>query len=241
MVASPITTMAVGATTAAFALPDATSSGSATSSEAWGVPVVLGGATTAAGGLTLLLAGLSDPATHADAGRARVAAGGMVVSLGAGMGVAGLSAIAQGSESGGAPAMFITGLTTSAIGIPFVAWGASTWGEDRGDDYASTARVVTGLVLTGAGIVVTAGGVVLAASSDDATGWERNPSPGSSPGPSRGATAAIMSVPVLVLGTAGLGVGIPLLAAGADVVDEGRAVPDIAVGPASIQATWTLR
>lgn len=242
MVASSITTLALGGSAAAFALPAAIAE---TSPEPggteWGVPMVLGGATTVAGGLTLLLAGLADPAAHADAGRARVAAGGMVVSLGAGMGVAGLSAMALGTEDGDAPAMFVTGLATSAIGVPFVAWGASTWGEDRDGAYASTGRVATGLVLAGAGIVVTAGGVLLAASSDDVASWERAPSPGSSPGPSRGSMAAVLSVPVLVLGSAGLGVGIPLIAAGADVVDERHAVPDVSVGPASIQARWTLR
>ena len=194
----------------------------------WSVPLAIGGATTAVGGLSLLLLGAATPTNHADAGRARVAAGGMVLSLGAGIGVAGASAKALGNDEDDASAMLAMGIVTSAVAAPFVVWGASTWDEERGDRYASTGRIVGGSVLTGVGVLGTAGGVVLAATSADSTGLESG-------------FTALFAVPFLAVGAAGLGVGLPLLAGGSQVMDESDALPDVAVGPTSVQATWRLR
>lgn len=203
-----------------------------TADRAWNVPLALGGVTTAAGGLTLLLAAGEGSRAHADAGVAHVAAGGMVLSLGAGFAVTGVSAMALGGDDDDVDvtglAMLFTGVATSALATPFVIWGASTWEEDRGVRYASGRRFITGCVLTSLGIITTSAGVMAAAWSSDASGYQSG-------------AAAILSVPVLVLGTAGLGVGLPLMAAGADVIDEADAMPQLELGPGSVRATWKLR
>lgn len=198
--------------------------------EEWGVPLALGGATTAAGGLTLFLAAGDGSRDYADAGVAHVAAGGMVLSLGAGLTVTGVSAIALGDGEHNVMglAMLFTGVATSAIAAPFVIWGASTWEEDRGVRYASKARFINGCIFTSLGIVTTTAGVMTAAWSADASGGYAS------------SYAGIFSVPVMLLGTAGIGVGLPLMAAGADVIDDDYAIPQLKLGPGSVQATWRL-
>lgn len=193
----------------------------------WSTPLIAGGATTAAGGLALLLASASDPARGADPGRARVAAGAMTLSLGAGLAVSGVTAQLDGHEGSFPGALIATGVVTSAIGAPFLAWGASTWDEEPpGPRYASSGRIVAGSILTGAGVVATAGSVAMMASTADCSG-----------GPCGLYTLA--TLPFLAIGGAGLGVGIPLLASGSRLEDD--AGPTLAIGPGSVDATWRFQ
>lgn len=214
-----ITTMATGGSAGLLGL--------LTGGSSWGIPLGLGGATTLTGGLTLLIAAGEESPAHADAGVARVAAGGMVLSIGAGLAVAG--AFAAGLDEGNRNAKFMVaaGVATSVVATPFIAWGAVTWEDDRGVRYASARRFMSGCVLTSLGVVTTASGVMAASWSSNAA-W-------SSDG------TALFSVPVLLLGAAGIGAGVPLMATGADVIDERYVVPQLALGAGSVQATWRLR
>lgn len=193
----------------------------------WSTPLIAGGATTAAGGLALLLVAASDPARGADPGRARVAAGTMTLSLGAGLAVSGITAQLDGHEGSFPGALIATGLVTGVVGAPFLAWGASTWDEaPPGARYASSGRIVAGSVLTGAGVVATAGSVAMMVETADCSG-----------GPCGLYTAA--TLPFVAIGGAALGVGIPLLVGGSRVEDD--AGPTLAVGPGSVDATWRFQ
>jgi len=197
------------------------------SDTSWSTPLLAGGATAAAGGLTLLLVSLNDPAEHADAGRARVAAGGMTLSLGAGLAVTGLTALGTGQEGVVAPSLLATGIVTSAVAAPILAWGVATWDDDASDaTYSSTGRIVAGSILTGAGVMGTAGGVALVAANVDCGGGLCG-------------FYSLFALPFFGVGGVGLGLGIPLLAGGADV-EESNWAPAIAAGPTSIEATWRL-
>jgi hypothetical protein len=193
-----------------------------------GAMLLAGGGTMVAGGGALLLAGLLDPSDHASAGRARVAAGGMGLSLGAGTAVIGSIALADDPDSTSAGVLLGAGLVTSTISVPVLAWGLGTLDEGApGDVYDSHGGIVAGSILTTAGIGFGTIGTAMVASAADCSG------------DFCGFGVIFGSVP-LGLGVACLATGIPLYASGADV-EPGLTRPDVHVGAGDVQVSWRFQ
>lgn len=198
-------------------------------SSGWSGPLLAGGATTLAGSLVMLGGSLASPPTHADAGRARLGAGGMVFSLGAGLLATGLGGKATDVKREPANVLVAAGTGSMVVAAPWMIWGAATWGDDAAPPgwaptrFASPSSMVAGTVLLSAGVLTTTGAFVAFT----------NPSECGGPCPEQLGGGAL-----LALGIAGFAVGLPLYASGADV--ERRVWPRLTFGATAVQATWEL-
>lgn len=189
-----------------------------------GVALAAGGATTALGGAALLALHLAAPEDRPSAGRARAAAGGLALSLGAGMLVAGAAGRASDVEPAPMDALLVTGALTSAVGAPVLGWGLATMDDaEDGTAYVGEGRMVTGLALTSVGALATAGAVVVQAQPC---------------GSEMCGLRGLVTLPALVGGVAAISVGLPLYASGANV--EPQLVPDVHVGAGTVHAAWRL-
>jgi hypothetical protein len=187
-----------------------------------------GGGVIAAGGTAMLLYGLAEPQPRATAGRARIAAGAMGLSMGAGSVVMGAIEASSDHASGAGTGLLVAGVITSTISGPILLWGASTADEgEKDDEYASDGRIIGGSILTGTGIALgTAGAAIVGASSDCSGGLC--------------GFGFLFAVPPIAASAACLGVGIPLFAGGA-AIEPASATPEVAVGAGDVQLSWRFQ
>lgn len=193
-----------------------------------GEMLLTGGGIMAAGGAGMLVYALAEPPARATAGRARIAAGAMGLSLGAGTAVMGLMEATSEVPGGAGAGIVVSGIVTSAISAPILVWGAQTLDEGGADDvYRSDGRIIAGSILTGTGIgFATATAAVVGASA-------------ACRGSFCGAGYIFALVP-LGGAAACLGTGIPLFAGGAST-ESAAAMPEVAVGAGGVQLGWRFQ
>jgi hypothetical protein len=193
-----------------------------------GEMLLTGGGIMAAGGAGMLVYALAEPPRRATAGRARIAAGAMGLSLGAGTAVMGAMEATSDVPGGAGAGILVSGIITSAISAPILVWGAQTIDEGNADDvYDSEGRIVAGSILTATGIGF---GTLTAATLGASTACNG----------SFCAFGYIFSLVPLGGAAACLGTGIPLFAGGASTAPA-RAMPEVAVGAGDVQLSWRFQ
>ncbi len=193
-----------------------------------GEMLVTGGGIMAAGGAGMLVYALAEPPARATAGRARIAAGAMGLSLGAGTAVMGLMEATSDRPGGAGVGIVVSGIVTSTISAPILVWGAQTLDEGDADDvYESDGRIIAGSILTGTGIGFGTATAALVGASASCKG-------------SFCAFGYIFALVPLGGAAACLGTGIPLFVGGAST-GSASAMPEVAVGAGDVQLGWRFQ